>query len=123
MAIRVLVKKLEGKRGVSLLIRGDGRTGNYSASFNNQGEFRINKNVVVNGKSESTNLAKNASPRAFPDFFEFTFRAEGDLLTVEANGEEVLRVRDSTLTNAGHLRFYTWRGVGVVKKAEVMTLD
>jgi hypothetical protein len=119
--IRVVVKKLAGE-SVILLGRASSREGFYSAHFNGDG-FGLGKYVNKNGKSTYFPLAFKKAPRKFNDFFEFTLRVEGDLLTVLADGKEVVRARDSEISGKGEMAFSPQKGRGLYKKAEIRILD
>jgi serine/threonine-protein kinase len=119
--IRVVVKKLAGE-SVILLGRASAREGFYSAHYNGDG-FGLGKYVNKNGKSTYFPLAFKKAPKKFNDFFEFTLRVEGDLLTVLADGKEVVRARDSEISGKGEMAFSPQKGRGLYKKAEIRILD
>ena len=118
--IRVVVKKLAAQ-SVTLLRRGNRQEGFYQTHFIGDG-FGVGKLVKRGGKWEFIHLGFKKAPRKFNDFFEYTFKVEGDLLTVEAEGKEVLRVRDTEITGKGEMVFGV-RGRGLFKKAEIKILD
>jgi hypothetical protein len=118
--IRVVVKKEEGK-SINLNLRDNGLT--YAGSYSGDGLFSIAKSVGEDGKVRWVQLAEGRSPNAYRDFFEFAFRAEGDLLTIVADGVEVVRARDTTHDRAGDVKFGAFQGQGLFKKAEIKILD
>jgi hypothetical protein len=118
--IRVVVKKLEGQ-SINLNLRDNGLT--YKALYSGDGLFAIHKSVSEDGKIRWVQLAEGRSSKPYNDFFEFAFKAEDDLLTVEADGVEVVRARDSTYDGAGFLKFGAFQGQGLFKKAEIRILD
>jgi hypothetical protein len=121
--IRVLVKQLEGGDGVWLTVR-QGEAGWYSAWFNRGRGFGVGKWVKSDtGSWPYTILQTTPSPEAFDDYLEFSFKVEGDLLSVEADGEEVIRVRDSTHTAASEVKCFPLKCTAQFKKAEIKILD
>src|SRR5262249_42116501 len=118
-AIRVVAKKVSGGN-IGLGLRW-GRRGGYYAWFNGK-SFGVMKFLHEGGKWETPELKVGTSSVPLRDYFTFTFTARGDVLTVEANGEEVIRVRDSTHTEAGEMSFKTHRCTGLFKEAEVKVL-
>jgi hypothetical protein len=120
-AIRVVVKKLEG-HNVFLHLRAiQGEI--YAAIYRGDRTFLISKNVRENGKLRWTQLAEGRSSKAYTDYFEFAFKAEDDLLTIEADGVEIVRARDTALNRAGGLEFGAFQGQALFKKAEIEILD
>ena len=119
--IRVVVKKLEGQ-DVFLNLR-EKRGETYGGFYSGGRTFGIGKNVRANGKDQWAQLATGRSSKPYSDFFEFAFKAEDDLLTIEADGEEVVRVLDTTHDRAGALTFGAFQGEGLFKKAEIKILD
>lgn len=120
-ALRTAVKKLRGEN-VSLNLR-VGPGGGYHTYFTGGRNFGVGKHVTENGVLRFIPLQQRQSSKAFHGFFEYTFRAEDDLLTVEADGEEVLRVRDSTHDRVGAATFGVYRGTAQYRKAEIRILD
>jgi serine/threonine protein kinase len=118
--IRVVVKKLAGHNVFLNLREKQGET--YGATFSGD-QFGIGKNVHVYGKDEWTQLARSRATKPYRDFFEMAFKAEDDLLTLEVDGVEVVRARDTTHNRAGVLTFGTFQGQGLFKKAEIKILD
>src|SRR4029077_5840133 len=111
---RIVAKKLTkpgtGKVGLGL------RTGTeswYAAWFTGQ-SVGIGKWV----DSQMMLLQDKPLPKAIDDYFEFSFKVEDDLLTVELDGQEVLRVRDTTYAAAGGASFTAYESSAIFKKAE-----
>jgi hypothetical protein len=119
--LRVVVKKLEGQ-SIQLTLRA-GNEGHYTAYFNGGRDFGVGKMVREDGEWKFIHLKAGRSSKEFDDYFEFTFKAEGEVLTVEADDEEVLSVRDFTHTEAGDVSFGPYRCTGLFKEAEIKVLD
>jgi predicted PolB exonuclease-like 3'-5' exonuclease len=116
-----VVKKLPGE-AVFMMGRVLPNGGFYQTHFNGVG-FGVGKMVKRAGEWEFIHLGYRETERKFNDYFEYAFKVEGDLLTVEADGEEVLRVRDSEITGKGEMAFSSRYGQGLFKKAEIKILD
>ena len=119
--LRIVVKKVSGQ-AVFMLGRAVTGKGFYQTHFDNGGGIGIGKMVQRNGKWEFIHLGYKRLPGKFKEFFEYTFRVQGNVLTVEADGQQVLQVRDSEITGKGEMAFSAQNGRGLFKKAEIKIL-
>jgi hypothetical protein len=91
MVIRARVKKLDGANlTLDLRSRADTR---YTAFYNGADSFGIGKSL----NRQFTNLTNVRARQAPGDFFLMTFRAVGNTLTLEVEGQEIARAVDGDI--------------------------
>jgi hypothetical protein len=132
VTIRARVKKTDGDGRLIFGLRYDPATMiGYGAAFSRRREgdgydFTIGKTVREGDDLRFPDLKSSGGmvvPGLDPnDFFELSFSAVGDLLTVGVNGKPVVEVRDPDYKE-GTIRVGTWLGKALLEKIEVKILD
>jgi hypothetical protein len=110
--LRARVKKLPGQN-IALRLRKSPQ-GYYAAWFNGGNWFGVGKGTPQGWRD----LRDGRSRKVYNDWFEFKFSAVGDRLTVWADGEKVLSVRDSSYTS-GSPGIGATRGRGLFQEIEI----
>jgi hypothetical protein len=88
IAIRARVKKLGGGNA-SLQLRYKGPGSGITAYFDGGRVFGMGQH-----RGKWVNFMGIATPKAFTDFFEFTFAAQGDTLAAFVDGTQIMEYRD-----------------------------
>jgi tRNA A-37 threonylcarbamoyl transferase component Bud32 len=132
MTIRARVKKTDGDGRLIFGLRYDPETMlGYGAAFSRRREgdsydFTIGKTVREGDDLQFPDLKSSGGmvvPDLDPDdFFELSFSAVDDLLTVGVNGKPVVEVRDPDYKE-GTVRVGSWLGKALLEKIEVKVLD